>query len=255
VTAASARWDPDRLAALEYERDVLDREAGEVDTQLERGEIDVDQHRALRYVLDARAADVVQRLDAGRVQRPDRRRSRRATAVTAGAVAAGCALLVWMLTTQLAPRTQPTTRTTATADSTVEARAARLAAVVERQPDDAPSRVAYARVLLEQQDLPHALEQYDAAARIEPGDAEALAYGGWIAVLSGDSDGGRARLDRAVATDASYPDAHALRGLALLRAGERADAAGELRRYLELAPNGPLAAQVAAVVDRLGSGP
>ena len=126
--------------------------------------------------------------------------------------------------------------------------------MVHQRPDDAPARMALARLLLQQQDLPGALEQFDAAARLDPGNAEALAYGGWVAELTGVSDA-LLRLDRAVGADPTYPDAHALRGLVLMRSGDSDAASGELRRYLELAPEGPLAAEVQGLVERLGGSP
>ncbi|HET7652794.1 MAG TPA: hypothetical protein VFK42_07140 [Acidimicrobiales bacterium] len=255
MTTTAARWDPDRLAALEYERAVLARELREVDDQRARDEIDADQHAALVFDLRMRAAAIQRDIGNGRDRRPARRRrSRRGLVAIVTGLAGTAALLAWMLAGQVAPRVG-STAAPAAAESSVDARAQRLAAVVERRPDDAPARLAYARILLEQRDLRGALVQYDAAARIEPANAEALAYGGWVAVLTGDPGGGLARLDRAVAADASYADAHALRGLTLVRANDRAAASAELRRYLDLAPDGPLAAQVAAVVDRLGGEP
>lgn len=250
----TATWDPDRLAALEYERDVLRRELDEVDAQRARDEIDDDQHAVLTHDLRSRATHVERRIATGRDQRPRRRTSRRAVGAVAAVLVTGGALLAWMLSAQLAPRVRPTAAP-ASSESSIEARTERLAAVVARRPGDVPARIAYARILLEQRDLAGALAQYDAAATNEPTNAEALAYGGWVAVLTGDADGGRRRVDAAVAADPSYPDAHALRGLALLRAGDASGAAVELRRYLDLAPDGPLAAQVGAVIDRLGGGP
>jgi cytochrome c-type biogenesis protein CcmH/NrfG len=153
-----------------------------------------------------------------------------------------------VLKTQLAPRTSADVPA---AEATTEERIARLAGVVAERPDDVPARLALARMLLQRQDLPGALVQYDAASAGDPANGEALAYAGWIAVLTGNDQEGRARLDRAVSADPSYPDAHALRGLALIRAGEAAAAVDELGRYLELAPGGPLATQVQAVISRL----
>lgn len=254
MTGTAAPWNPDRLAALEYERGVLSRELREIDDQRARHEIDDDQHAALAFEVRSRVATLEQRIADGLDGHHRRRRSRRSLAGVLAALVGAAALLAWMLAGQLAPR-GASTGAPATAESSSDARVQRLAEVVERRPDDAPARLAYARLLLGQRDLHGALVQYDAAARIEPGNAEALAYGGWVAALTGDTDGGRARLDRAVSADASYPDAHALRGLALMRAGDGAGAVVELRRYLDLAPDGPLAAQVAAVVDRLGGGP
>lgn len=173
------------------------------------------------------------------------------------AVGVGLAALVVVtgggLTTQLAPRTP--SGALPGAGATTEERVARLADVVAERPGDVPARLALARLLLQQQDLPGALVQYDAAWASDPTNAEALAYAGWIGVLTGQDQEGRARLDRAVAADPDYPDARALRGLALMRAGDAGAAVDELGRYLELAPGGPLAPQVQALISRLGGRP
>lgn len=246
------RWDPDELAALEYERDMLLRELRELDGQLATREISRAQHAVLVDELTDRAADAITRIERGRAARPAApRRGWRTLAVATG-VAIVVVVTAGVLRAQLAPRASG--GGPPAAESTAEARAARLAAVVAERPDDVPARMAYARMLLQQQDLAGAFAQYDAASVHEPANAEALAYAGWIAVLTGRSAGGQQRLDRAVAADPAYPDAHALRGLALMRAGDNTAAASELRRYLELAPGGPLAAQVEAVITRLGGG-
>jgi cytochrome c-type biogenesis protein CcmH len=182
-----------------------------------------------------------------RTARPRDDHTRRVVAipvVAAVAVTAG-----WGLVAQLAPRSVPVAVESAAASP--EQRAARLAAIVRARPDDVAARLAYARLLLQQQDLAGAADQFDAAVAADPDNVEALAYGGWVAVLTGDVGKGVERLDRAVAADASYPDAHALRGLALMRSADEAGAVAELRRYLELAPDGPLAGEVATVVERL----
>jgi cytochrome c-type biogenesis protein CcmH/NrfG len=248
------RWDPDALARLEHERDVLLRELHEIDQQVATGELRQDQHTTLRDELTARAAEVLVHITRGRAARPAPSRRRPwVVALTAATLAGAAVLAGWLLVGQLAPRVPPAPPAAIDASSD-DARAARLATVVRARPDDAPARMALARLLLQQQDLPGALEQFDAAARLDPGNAEALAYGGWVAELTGVSDG-LTRLDRAVGADPTYPDAHALRGLVLMRGGDNDAAAGELRRYLELAPDGPLAAEVRGLIERLGGAP
>ena len=245
----SARWNPDALAALEHQRNTLLRDLRELDEQHATADIDTGRYEALRDELTARAADVLTALDRNRTTRPTRPRQTRTTAMIVVAVALTAIAAGWLLTSQLAPRVAPAPPQAATADG--GERIARLAAVVQREPDDVPARLALARLLLQEQDLPAALEQFDAVTDRDPAHAEALTYGGWVAVLTGDTAGGLKRLDRAVAADETYPDAHALRGLALMRSGDDAAAVTELRRYLDLAPSGPLADQVGAVIARL----
>lgn len=250
---ASSRWDPDALADLEHEREILVRELRELDEQHLANEVDERQYELLRQELQARATDVQTAIRRGIAATPARTHRPRAAALTAAATALVVGIAGWLLTSQLAPRVAPAPPRAAAADTT--SRVGRLASVVQERPDDAPARVALARLLLQSQDLPAAREQFDAVTEIDPGHAEALAYGGWVSVLTGDAAGGLDRLDRAVAADPEYPDAHALRGLALMRSGDAEQAVAELRRYLALAPTGPLAEQVSTVIARLGQTP
>jgi len=250
VPRASRAWDPDALAALEHERSLLLRDLRELDGQLRSGEIAPTQHAALKNELTTRTAELLTEIGRGHALRPPRTRRWKVAAGLGAAAVAAIAGIGWVLVDQLSPRVPPNTVSAGAA--TLEARSARLASVVAQRPQDVPARLAYARLLLQQQDLTGAAAQYEAAAEVDPTSAEALAYSGWIAVLLGREDEGRQRLDRAVAADDAYPDAHALRGLALRRAGADDAAAAELRRYLELAPGGPLTAQVTAVIERMG---
>lgn len=253
ATRASSRWDPDTLARLEYERDVLLRELRELDTQHAAGELDAQHYQRLHDELTARAADAIALVTRGNVAKPTRAPRRWTRLATAAVIAVMALLAGLLLTDQLAPRVTPAPP--AADDAELTARVARLAAVVEAQPDDIPARIALGRLLLQEQDLPAARTQFDAIAELDPSHAEALAYAGWLATLTGDAEGGLERLDRAVVADPTYPDAHALRGLAMMRSNDSDGAVTELRRYLELAPSGPFATQVEAVIARLGAGP
>jgi tetratricopeptide (TPR) repeat protein len=133
--------------------------------------------------------------------------------------------------------------------------AAAFARNVELDPDDVDARLAYARYLLQSGEPVDAVREFDAAARLDPGNAEAHAYGGWILFLAGLTDEALSRLDAAVAADPDYPDAHFFRGMTLLRGrDDRAGAAGELRRYLALAPAGPMREQVETVLAEVETG-
>jgi tetratricopeptide (TPR) repeat protein len=105
-------------------------------------------------------------------------------------------------------------------------------------------------------DLPGALKEFETAAGLDPRDVVALSYAGWIAVLGDAPDKAFPRLVQAETVDPDYPDAHAFRGIALLRTGgDRADAVAELQRYLQLAPDGPMTQQVRDVLSQLGQQP
>ncbi|MGH9005727.1 MAG: tetratricopeptide repeat protein, partial [Acidimicrobiia bacterium] len=147
---------------------------------------------------------------------------------------------------------------------------------VRRHPDNAAARMAYARHLLDTGEVADAVVEFDTAARLEPGHAEARAYAGWLVFLAarsqtGDAEGSGTpsgdngdsrntadrlitasltRLDQAVAADPDYPDAHFFRGMVLFRGkNDAAGAVPEFERYLELVPAGPQSDQVRQLLD------
>lgn len=94
-----------------------------------------------------------------------------------------------------------------------------------------------------------AVKLYDAILRDDPDQVEALAYRGWLLRLAGLPDEGLVYLDRAVAADPSYPDAHFFRGMVLWQdKGDPAAGAAEFRLFLA---NDPPQAMVGLVEDAL----
>lgn len=87
-----------------------------------------------------------------------------------------------------------------------------------------------------------ALKLYDRVLEQDPDHPEALSYRGWLIRLAGQSDAGMDLVEAAIAADAEYPDAHLFKGVILLEdLNQPAAAADELRRFLVLAPDSPLA--------------
>ena len=73
-----------------------------------------------------------------------------------------------------------------------------------------------------------AIRSFDQAVALDPSQVEAMTYAGWVLRLVARSvedqakhkellDGAMARINRAIATNPQYPDAHAFRGIILLR--------------------------------------
>ncbi|HUQ40320.1 MAG TPA: tetratricopeptide repeat protein [Acidimicrobiales bacterium] len=134
------------------------------------------------------------------------------------------------------------------------------AAVGERAPGEqvsggiessTPDLLARARVLAGQGQALEAIKAYDKVIAADPRNVEALAYRGWLLRLASLPDEGLRYVERAIAVDPDYPDAHFFRGVILLE--DRKDAAGaipELERYLASGPPEALAASVRAVLDR-----
>ena len=247
------RLDEDRLL-LESERDFMLRSLADLEAERSRGEVTDDRFHQLADGYTARAAAISRTLERDRPaagpdrQAPDNapRRRRWGRAGVAAALIAAAAVAVVALPGALDDRRSDQTITDNAQSG--EPSGNTLARAVEQKPDDPQTRLAYARFLLDDGELVEAVRQFDAVTRLDPRNAEALAYSGWIIALAGMSDAGLERLDAAVAADPGYPDAHLFRGMALLQAGNPQAAVPEIERYLELAPDGPLRAQAEATL-------
>jgi len=96
-----------------------------------------------------------------------------------------------------------------------------------------------------------ALKEYDAAIAADAGNIVALTYKGWLLGRAGFSDPAIASLDKAIATNPGYPDAHFFRAMVLYQG--RQDAAGaipEFEAYLASNPPPSAAAAVRDVLDK-----
>lgn len=73
-----------------------------------------------------------------------------------------------------------------------------------------------------------AIETYDQVLALDPTNATALSYKGWLIRLAGLPDQGEAQIDAAIAADPTYPDARFFKGYILLR--DRNDPAGAIEQ-------------------------
>lgn len=102
---------------------------------------------------------------------------------------------------------------------------------------DTPSeKLNRAASLAGQGQLLDAIKLYDEVIKEDPQNAQALAYRGWLVRLAGRQGGDQALIDRglefvdrAIAADPKYPDAHFFRGVILLR--DKNDAAGAIPEF------------------------
>lgn len=245
-------------AALQAERDFLLRSIEDLQAERSAGELDEERYQRLIEDYTARAAAALRALDGSAELLPapppvGARSQLRRVAVVGGLIAVATVASL-LLASSLGLR-QPGETITGNAQSAGGSRAA-FQLAVERRPDDVAARLAYARFLLQSGEIVDALRQYDEAAELDPGNAESLAYGAWIVYLAGFADDAMGRVDRAVAADPDYPDAHFFRGMMLLRENDdRVAAASELRTYLRLAPEGPMRAQVESVLAGIEDDP
>lgn len=94
-----------------------------------------------------------------------------------------------------------------------------------------------------------AMKLYDTILKRDPTQPVALAYRGWLVRLAGLKNEGLVYVDRAVASDPSYPDAHFFRGMMLWQ--DKKDPAGAVAEFRLFLANRPPQAMVALVTDAL----
>ena len=74
-----------------------------------------------------------------------------------------------------------------------------------------------------------AVKTYDKVLTIDPDNAQALTYQGWLKTLAGLSDQGLASIEQAIAVQPTYADPHFFRGYILLN--QKQDAAGAVKEF------------------------
>ena len=231
--------DDDELARLEEERDFLLRSLRDLELEREASDIDEAGYTRLRDDYTARAATVLRAIDLRATDKhavdengtaptvpldpAQARRSPRFVLLVGAAV-----LAVAVLTGVLVARSAGER----VADRPLSG------AVPPTAPLDDLTR---ARQLFSERNYLDALKLYDQVLKREPDNVEALTYRGWLLFQASPTeltDRALQSLDRAVAADPAFPDAHFFRGW-VLRYGKR-DAAAAVPEYRTfLATNPP----------------
>ncbi len=264
---STTRFDPDELATLESERDFLLRSLDDLEAERTAGNLEGDRYQVLKDEYTARAAAVLRSIEEGVDARPAPPPvSWRRRLLVGGGIAAFAAVAAVLLAGALGQRLPGGS---ATGNDQADRREA-LQEQVRRHPDSAAAHMAYARFLLDSGEAADAVAEFDDVARLDPKNAEAPAYAGWLVFLaarqsgvppSGEATGtssdvaeliaaALARLDQAVAADPEFPDAHFFRGMVLLRgANNPAGAVPEFERFLALSPDGPQSDEVRSLLD------
>ena len=112
-------------------------------------------------------------------------------------------------------------------------------------------RLARAQQLVAEGKVLDAIKQYDAILKTDPDNPEALAQRGWLLRNAGLVDEGLEYIERAIAADAGYAEAHFFKGMILWRdKGDAAAAVPELRLFLAATPNPQEAAQVESLLQQ-----
>jgi uncharacterized protein (TIGR02996 family) len=267
-----AGFDPDVLASLEEERDFLLRSIRDLDAERAAGNLDEERYHELKDDYTARAAAVLRSIEDGRDARPaPPPLPKRRKLATGGGILLFVVVAALALAAAAGKRHEGQTITGNAQSSSAEsngapsdpARRAALERQLKEHPDDPAAHLVYARYLLEAGQPAEAVKEYVATARLDPKNAEANAYAGWVSFLAAQSanadpktaaeltDRALARLDAAVAAAPDYPDAHFFRGMVELRGKHDARAAvPEFERYLALVPTGQLSDQVKQLLEQ-----
>src|SRR3954463_51051 len=224
-TTSGRKADLDRLAELEEERSFLLRSLDDLDREHEAGDIDETDYATLRDGYTARAAAVLRAIESERAAMPppSRRNWRRiglwTAVVVVVAVAAG--VLVAGASGDALPGD------TSSGDIA----------------QNVTAKLAEARSL-QASDLKGAIQRYDEVLQVEPDNAEALAYRGWLVALVGTQANatdlvqkGEQSLQRAMQVAPTYADAFCFEAIVRFRLfSDAAGASGPVQQCLALNP-------------------
>lgn len=121
---------------------------------------------------------------------------------------------------------------------------------VARNPDDVAARLDLAHRYLDANRPQEAIDQYLAAVRLDPDNAEANAHLGLLLHFSGRPGRGLRLVERALDVDPRYPEALFFKGLILLKGLDQpGPAVDALAAYLEAAPYGSERATARRLLD------
>lgn len=110
---------------------------------------------------------------------------------------------------------------------------------VRANPDDVAARLDLAHRYLDAGQAGSAIDEYLAALRLDPDNAESHAHMGLLLFMTGRAEGGLKAVERALEIEPRYPEALFFKGLILLQGmNDQQGAAVPLRDYLKLAPFG-----------------
>lgn len=203
---------------LEEQRDFLLRSLEDLERERAAGDVDEHDYAALKDDYTARAAAVLRSIEEGRsrITPVPPRSPRRAVLVGLGVVA--FAALAGVLVAQALGRRDA--GQVVTGD---------IRQSVTEKLNEAGRRGAAG-------DLTGAIGLYDEVLADDPGNAEALAYKGWMQTLSGKAADGLTTLLDAATANPSYPDVHAFLAIVFFRNGLVEQASRELGRLDALDP-------------------
>ncbi|HET6950768.1 MAG TPA: tetratricopeptide repeat protein [Acidimicrobiales bacterium] len=225
--------DPDRLAALEEQRDFLLRSLDDLEREHEAGDVDETDYQTLKDDYTARAARTIRAIEShqARVAAARPPRSWRRTVLTVAGVAA-FALLAGVMVAQSAGRRGAGDQITGDIRETTRGKLDEAVQLAGRQRYD------------------EAIALYDEVLADQPDNVEAMTFKGWFQWQSGDGQGVMTLLD-AVALDPAYPATHAFLAVVFEQLGRPDTARLELDRLDALDPPPEYRELTAALRERL----
>ncbi len=232
--------NPDRLAELQEQRRFLLRSITDLDREHEYGDVDDHDYETLRDGYTARAASVLRAIEAGQTTTAQRRSSR-PTVLAAWIVGT---VVVASLAGWLVARTS----------------GQRLPgqSITGGLPgDEIALKLAEARQLLGV-DPQQAIVRYQQVRELDPDNAEALTYLGWLVAQSGSSaaPAGAEFLRGAIKLDPTYADPHcflAVTSAQFLQPPDIEAARREAQACLDNNPPSQMVGMIQGFIDELGA--
>ena len=249
--------------ALVAERDFLLRSLDDLEEERAAGNVDDGTYRTLRDDYTARAAAAIRSLEEGADLTPadPPAASKVMRTVTVGGIVAFALVAAFVLTRTVGQRRSGQTITgnaqTATGTTIGSDPGPALARAAAANPKSYAARLAYARYLLQQRDFSDAIHEFGAAARLDPSQPEPPTYAGWAGALLAQQvtnsktretllTAALDRIDEVIQAHPKYPDAYALKGVALFNfEGDAKQAIPAFQQFLVLTDDSnPFRAQV-----------
>jgi hypothetical protein len=234
--------NPDQLAELEEQRRFLLKSITDLDREHQFGDVDEHDYNTLRDGYTARAASVLRAIEAGEAE-TSRDRPRRPKVLAAWIVGT---LLVAALSGWLVARTAGQRLPGQSISGGLPG-------------DEVALKLAEARQLLGL-DPQQAILRYQKVRELDPNNAEALTYMGWLIAQSGAAaaPAGIELLRGAIKLDPSYADPHcflAITSADLLQPPDITTARSEVQACLDNNPPSQMVDLIQGFVDRLGATP
>jgi tetratricopeptide (TPR) repeat protein len=120
---------------------------------------------------------------------------------------------------------------------------------LRQNPNDMAALVEGGRVLLRRMEISHARPFIDRALQLDPEHAESLVHYAVLLAAEGNRSEGVARLDALLSEHPDIADGWFYRGMFGMQDGDPQRMKESFARYLKLAPDGPMAAQVKGLLN------